>query len=106
MHAYHYETSLQPLVVQVDLSCSPRIEVRGLSFNYRGNSDLPVLTDINFVVPAKALVALVGVNASGKSTLVNLLLGLHRPTSGSIVSYISTKTSYNQGLTSPVPFKY
>jgi ABC-type bacteriocin/lantibiotic exporter with double-glycine peptidase domain len=57
------------------------IEVSEVDFAYDGS---PILTDINFRVPGRARVAIVGASGSGKSTLVNLLAGLYRPTRGSI----------------------
>jgi ATP-binding cassette subfamily B protein len=44
-----------------------------------------VLTDLDLFLPAGATVAVVGENGSGKTTLVKLLLGMYRPTSGSIL---------------------
>lgn len=41
--------------------------------------------DVSFSIPASSLVVIVGANGSGKSTLVNLLAGLHKPTSGDIL---------------------
>ena len=43
-----------------------------------------ILKDINFEVPKKQMVAVVGPSGSGKSTLLGLLAGLDKPTSGSI----------------------
>ena len=59
------------------------IAVRDLSFTYPG-TDRPVLSGLNFTVPAGATVAVVGENGSGKTTLVKLLLGMYQPTSGGI----------------------
>jgi len=59
------------------------IALRQLSFSYPG-SERAVLTDLDLFLPAGATVAIVGENGSGKTTLVKLLLGMYRPTSGSI----------------------
>ncbi|HEV8660630.1 MAG TPA: ABC transporter ATP-binding protein [Thermoanaerobaculia bacterium] len=59
------------------------VEFRDVSFEY--TSGVPVLKDINFVVPAGSSVALVGPSGSGKSTLISLVAAFHRPTSGSVV---------------------
>lgn len=65
----------------------PRLtgEVRfeNVSFAYPGRP--PVLSNINFSVPAGALVAISGPSGAGKSTLFALLMGLERPTSGRIL---------------------
>lgn len=58
------------------------LEVRDLEFAYR---DEPVLQGMSFRVEAGEKVALVGVSGGGKSTLVQLLLGLYRPARGEIL---------------------
>ncbi|UUY06779.1 ABC transporter ATP-binding protein/permease [Pseudomonas sp. J452] len=57
------------------------IEVRGLSFAYR---EEPVLDDLNLSIAAGEKVAIVGASGGGKSTLVQLLLGLYSAQAGSI----------------------
>ena len=59
------------------------IEVREVSFGYR--PDRPVLRRCSLKIPKGQMVALVGSTGSGKSSLVNLLLGLFAPQSGSIL---------------------
>ena len=44
----------------------------------------PALEDITFAVPEGRCLALIGHNGAGKTTLMKLVLGLARPTSGSI----------------------
>ncbi|MEV7631060.1 ABC transporter ATP-binding protein [Microbacterium sp. NPDC089318] len=44
----------------------------------------PVLTDVDFVVPAGSRMALVGASGSGKSTLLRLVAGFERPDTGRI----------------------
>ncbi len=43
-----------------------------------------ILDDLSFDIPDKQMVAIVGPSASGKSTLLGLIAGLDRPTSGTI----------------------
>ena len=57
------------------------IEVRDLSFSY---GDEKVLDHLNLTIAAGEKVAIVGTSGGGKSTLVQLLLGLYTPQSGSI----------------------
>jgi ATP-binding cassette subfamily B protein/subfamily B ATP-binding cassette protein MsbA len=60
------------------------IEVRNLSFRYREDGPL-ALNDISFTIPRGRMVALVGVSGAGKSTMVDLLLGVYKPTEGQIL---------------------
>lgn len=60
-----------------------RLEVRNVSFRYDPNAPL-VLRDVSLRVEPGQKIALVGRTGSGKSTLIKLLLGLSKPTSGEI----------------------
>ena len=55
-----------------------------VTFRYSPDTD-PVLWNIDFNAKAGEVIALVGNNGCGKSSIVKLLLALHRPQSGSIL---------------------
>lgn len=57
------------------------LEAKHLSFRYEGRD---ALDDVSFRVPQGTILSIVGNRGSGKSTLADLLLGLHKPASGSI----------------------
>ena len=57
------------------------ISVEGLSFYYGGNE---AVTNVSFAVNKGDYIALVGHNGSGKTTLIKLLLGILKPSTGSI----------------------
>jgi len=59
------------------------IKVRELSFRY-GAADQFVLRDVNLEIAPGDFVAITGPSGGGKTTLMKLLLGLNRPTSGVI----------------------
>jgi ABC-type bacteriocin/lantibiotic exporter with double-glycine peptidase domain len=56
------------------------VRLEGIGFSYDGAAD--VLHDVSLVVAPGARVAVLGSDASGKSTLVDLLYGLRVPTRG------------------------
>ena len=62
---------------------SPILETRHLNFSY--SSGVPILNDINISIMKGQNVGLVGESGSGKSTILRLLLGIHRPTQGQIL---------------------
>ena len=55
-----------------------------VSFIYPG-TNRPVLDDFSITIQKNMSIGFVGPTGSGKSTLIDLLLGLHRPTSGRVV---------------------
>jgi ATP-binding cassette subfamily B protein len=60
------------------------IRLDHVSFAYPGTSRV-VLDDVSVALPAGAVVAIVGENGTGKTTLVKLLAKMYEPTSGSIL---------------------
>lgn len=61
---------------------TPAIEVNDLTVAYR---EKPVLWDVDLVVPAGVLMAIVGPNGAGKSTLIKASLGLVRAAAGQVL---------------------
>jgi len=57
------------------------IELEKISFAYDGFS---VLEDVSFCIRAGEFICVVGPNGGGKTTLLKLILGLLKPTSGSL----------------------
>ncbi|MEM8680340.1 MAG: ABC transporter ATP-binding protein [Planctomycetota bacterium] len=69
---------VEPLPVQRQL------ELREVSFCY-ANATTPVLQDVNLTISKGSHVALVGSTGCGKSTLIDIMVGLHAPTSGELL---------------------
>lgn len=59
------------------------IEFKNVSFQYP-NTDRYALEDVNVSITPGSQIAVVGLNGSGKTTFVKLMLGLYKPTKGMI----------------------
>lgn len=101
------------------------LEVRNLRFAYPDDPDRFVLDDVSFTVNLGERLGIVGRSGEGKSTLIKILLGFYRPTSGEVLvdgrvvgpaelaqlqSYVPQDTSlfqetveYNIGYAEPGP---
>ncbi len=77
--------ALPPLKKRAPDRLAPKREIvlEGLSFSYP-NCDEPALKDINMSIPVGSTVGVVGGTGSGKTTLVDVILGLLRPQAGFI----------------------
>jgi ABC-type microcin C transport system duplicated ATPase subunit YejF len=63
-------------------AAAPILELDAVGFRYRGGQD--ALDDVSLSVGTGEAVGVVGQSGAGKSTLLRLLLGLDRPTTGSV----------------------
>jgi ATP-binding cassette subfamily B protein len=68
--------------VKTEIVENPEIEFRKVSFQYEESGR--VLNNVSFKIPAKEKIALVGHSGAGKSTIVNLIMKLYKPTGGEI----------------------
>ncbi|TGL66484.1 ABC transporter ATP-binding protein [Leptospira jelokensis] len=66
------------------ISFNQQIELKAVNFQYNDSGPW-VLKDINIVIPKGARVGIIGKTGNGKSTLMDLLMGLLPPTNGSIL---------------------
>ena len=79
----HASSLPEPSSYNVSHHLSGRIEVQNLSFQYPGNKEY-ALRDINLTVKHGSVLAIVGPSGAGKTTFVDLLLGVLNPTAGEI----------------------
>ncbi len=66
------------------LKFKDRIELRDIVYSYP-NTSIPAVNKLNLEVKAKTTVGLVGVTGSGKTTTVDIMLGLLSPGSGQLI---------------------
>jgi ABC-type multidrug transport system fused ATPase/permease subunit len=100
------EKSISSITYNMDFKYekfSGAIEVKDLEFGYLKNED-KVINSISFNVKQGDFIAFVGPTGSGKSTLVDLILGIIRPDSGSIL--ISNKSPEDSISTWPGAIAY
>ena len=64
------------------------IELRNVTFGYPPHGDRrPVLIDINLTVPPRDFLGVIGPNGGGKTTLLKLILGWHKPQNGCVTVF-------------------
>jgi len=77
----------------------PAISFKHIYFSYNG---MPVLEDISFDIEPNDYLGIIGPNGGGKTTLLKIMLGLVKPTSGKLLIY-DKPPSQNRKLIGYVP---
>ena len=72
------------LTIETVQPLKQKIELRNLVFQYPNGSP-PLLNNLNLTIPRHATVAIVGGSGAGKTTLGDIILGLLKPQSGSVL---------------------
>ncbi len=70
--------------VESRVRLAKQLEFRDLVYRYPG-SEIPTLKHMSFTIPAGSKVGIVGSTGSGKTTTVDIILGLLRPSAGSVL---------------------
>ena len=65
------------------LTFNKSITLKNIHYNYP-NSSRTALKDINLIIPAKSTVGLIGTTGCGKTTTVDIILGLLKPQKGTL----------------------
>jgi zinc transport system ATP-binding protein len=63
----------------------PLIEIQGMDASYQGTL---VLNQVSLTICENDFIGIIGPNGGGKTTLLKVLMGLHKPASGSVTYHI------------------
>ena len=77
------ELEQEPLASPIMLQGAPEVVVSHVSYAYPGTRE-PILKDFSCTFPSGSMTAIAGPTGIGKSTLIRLILGLLKPTEGSV----------------------
>jgi ABC-type multidrug transport system fused ATPase/permease subunit len=69
----------------VKITGAPQVNLTNVVFSYPGLKDVKVLEDVSLEIPAGSFAAIIGPSGAGKTTLVDLILGIMTPTTGTVV---------------------
>jgi ATP-binding cassette subfamily B protein RaxB len=78
------ETTPARLAVDDDVALVPSLEVKGLRYRY-AEQEPYVLDGVDFKIEAGESVAIVGPSGGGKTTLINVMLGILTPVEGEVL---------------------
>jgi ABC-type multidrug transport system fused ATPase/permease subunit len=78
----------------VKISFEREINIKNLSFRYSEDSSW-ILREFNLIIPKGSRIGFVGATGGGKSTLLDIVMGLLQPTSGKIEVDDVELTAYN-----------
>jgi ATP-binding cassette, subfamily B, bacterial len=87
------ESSSSSSTIELNVPDVQSITLERVYFTYKRNPSTAILRNISLKLARGEVVALVGKNGSGKTTIASLLAGLYKPTSGSILVRTSSTTT-------------
>ena len=76
-YSFYKETKISPLYLR------KKITIKNLSFSHSDNKE--ILSNINLTIKRGSSILILGKSGSGKSTFVEIIMGLIRPTKGKIL---------------------
>lgn len=68
-----------------ELTVKNRIEFKNVTYSYP-NTEVKILDNASFIIPVGCSVGLIGKSGAGKTTTVDILLGLLKPQTGTVMS--------------------
>ncbi|MCD4770383.1 MAG: ATP-binding cassette domain-containing protein, partial [Bacteroidales bacterium] len=83
VHSKEEEDSESDMKVR-NLPDNRDIYINNLSFQYEGPRSPFVLKDVDLLIPANKVTAIVGASGSGKTTLLKMMLGFYTPVTGEV----------------------
>lgn len=89
-------TVTRTLIDRPDSLGPPGVVARNVSFRYQ-SSTADVIQRVSFEVEPGSIVAIVGPSGAGKTTLIELILGLESPTGGELKIDSETPKNYRNG---------
>ena len=84
LNAKKEENNIDEFKIEKNFIFSKSIELKNVSFIYPGTKDAGV-SDLNIKIPYGSIVGFFGKTGSGKSTIIDLILGLLKPDKGQIL---------------------
>ena len=78
-----YELDIEEKILLLDNDINHKLVFDNVSFSY--SDEKKILNNVNFTIEENEFVAIVGQSGAGKTTIIKLLLGLYKVSSGSIL---------------------
>ena len=79
------EVNIENNSIKEPLSFNSEISIQNVSFAYKDEPTKNVLSNVSFNIKKNSFVAICGSSGAGKTTLVDIILGLLKPTSGEVL---------------------
>ena len=81
-----FEAMKEPLSMGAvsPLGLDREIRLSNVSFRYHKSNEIRAIRDVDLIIPARGMTAIVGPSGAGKSTMADLILGLLSPEQGEV----------------------
>ena len=97
----NYEFTKEKSLLNKDFTLENKIELKDISFSYEDNNK-PAIKNLSLSIPINSFVSIVGASGAGKSTVLDIILGLLTPKQGEVLidghSLSSIVENYQQNI--------